>query len=148
MQDSKLWTRLQKYQIARDGPDFATQVAKIKDIGRRAPAAIEEYKRFLYLTQVSQGPATPSVTIDSIWHLHMTFTRDYWEVLCGEVLGRDLHHDLAASDAPRGLHGDFFAEHDPRAGWKVRHRRRGRRRVRWRRMWRRLSGLAKPGGGG
>src|SRR5207249_4879337 len=26
------------------------------------------------------------------WHLHLLFTRSYWEGLCGRVLGRPLHH--------------------------------------------------------
>jgi uncharacterized protein (TIGR04222 family) len=38
-------------------------------------------------------PVTPSVQVDEAWHLHLTFTRSYWVRLCGQVLGRPLHHD-------------------------------------------------------
>src|SRR5262249_47420226 len=31
--------------------------------------------------------------VDAAWHLHLTYTRSYWQRLCGGVLGRPLHHD-------------------------------------------------------
>src|SRR5688500_5011165 len=34
----------------------------------------------------------PSEDVDQVWHLHLTFTRSYWEDLCPRVLGRSLHH--------------------------------------------------------
>src|SRR5882762_2181922 len=35
---------------------------------------------------------TPSDAVDQAWHLHLTYTRSYWDGLCREVLGRPLHH--------------------------------------------------------
>lgn len=35
---------------------------------------------------------TPSDQVDQAWHLHLVYTRSYWEDLCGEVLGRPVHH--------------------------------------------------------
>ncbi len=40
---------------------------------------IEEYKRFLYLMAVVNHPVTPSVEVDQVWHLHLVYTRHYWE---------------------------------------------------------------------
>ena len=40
---------------------------------------IEEYKKFLYIMAVSGHPVTPSVEIDQVWHLHLLYTRHYWE---------------------------------------------------------------------
>ena len=37
-------------------------------------------------------PVTPSVAVDKAWHLHLTYTRSYWDELCGQVLGKPLHH--------------------------------------------------------
>ena len=34
--------------------------------------AIDEYKRFIYLTAVSKSALTPSVIVDEVWHLHLT----------------------------------------------------------------------------
>ncbi len=67
-------------------PDFTAQV-------------LAEYRQFLYLACVSPRPVTPSKQVDEAWHEHLTLTRDYWERLCGEVLGRPIHHDVAESGA-------------------------------------------------
>jgi hypothetical protein len=53
---------------------------------------IEEYKKFLFLAIAAGHPVTPSVAVDEAWHLHLTYTRSYWDELCGQVLGKPLHH--------------------------------------------------------
>lgn len=53
---------------------------------------IEEYKRFIFLSQVADFPVTPSDQVDQVWHLHLTYTRSYWDDLCKEILNRPLHH--------------------------------------------------------
>jgi hypothetical protein len=58
----------------------------------RAEAVAAEYRRFLYLAATSDAELTPSRAIDKAWHLHLTYTRHYWEVLCGAIIGRPLHH--------------------------------------------------------
>jgi hypothetical protein len=40
---------------------------------------IEEYKRFLYLMSTAGHPVTPSIEVDQAWHLHLIYTRHYWE---------------------------------------------------------------------
>ena len=57
--------------------------------------AIWEYKRFVYLASVADQPVTPSTVVDEVWHLHLTFTRCYWDGLCGRVLEQKLHHEPA-----------------------------------------------------
>lgn len=61
-----------------------------------AAAAIEEYKRFALLAVVAGHVVTPSKVIDEVWHLHLIYTRNYWDVFCPQVLGRPLHHDPGA----------------------------------------------------
>ena len=58
-----------------------------------AAGAVDEYKRFVYLAAVSTGQVTPSDIVDQVWHLHLTFTRSYWNDLCGSVLEKPLHHN-------------------------------------------------------
>lgn len=53
---------------------------------------IEEYKKFLFLAMVADHPVTPSNAIDQTWHLHLTYTHSYWDVLCAQVLQKSLHH--------------------------------------------------------
>lgn len=59
----------------------------------QAAAAIEEYRRFCFLAVVEAEVMCPSHQVDMVWHLHMTYTRDYWTRWCGEVLQTPLHHE-------------------------------------------------------
>ena len=34
-----------------------------------------------------------SEQVDAAWHLHLTYTRSYWDRFCKETLGQPLHHD-------------------------------------------------------
>ena len=58
-------------------------------------AAIEEYRKFLYLAARAGHRVTPSETVDEVWHLHLTHSRHYWDDLCEGLLRRPLHHDPA-----------------------------------------------------
>ncbi len=57
-----------------------------------ADRVIREYKRFLILTDEAGQAVSPSDAVDQVWHLHLTYTRHYWDHLCREILGWDLHH--------------------------------------------------------
>lgn len=52
----------------------------------------QEYKRFLYLSAAQVVPVTPSDPVDQAWHLHLTYSEHYWNLLCKYVLGGPLHH--------------------------------------------------------
>lgn len=54
---------------------------------------ISEYKRFIYLAMISEAPVCPPEAVDAAWHLHLTYTRSYWQRFCKETLGREIHHD-------------------------------------------------------
>jgi hypothetical protein len=54
---------------------------------------IEEYRKFLFLCAVSKRPITPSDPIDQAWHLHLTYTKSYWNDLCEGILKKPLHHN-------------------------------------------------------
>ncbi len=65
---------------------------------------VGEYRRFVYLAMTAGHEVTPSDQVDQAWHLHLTYTRSYWDELCGEVLGGPLHHGPTrgtAADATR-----------------------------------------------
>ena len=53
-----------------------------------AQRVVNEYRRFLYLTQVSEVPIAPSDAVDQAWHLHLLQTHFYWNVLCKDILGK------------------------------------------------------------
>ena len=57
-----------------------------------AMRVFEEYKRFCYLCMHSQRACTPSLDVDQAWHLHLTYSQDYWKRYCPDLLGKPLHH--------------------------------------------------------
>lgn len=101
MQDP-LWARIEAYEFdALDpGEPFAARLARENrwsdDYAERV---IEEYRRFCYLAIRAGHPVVPSDQVDQVWHMHMGYSRDYWQVYCANVLGDDLHHSPARTDA-------------------------------------------------
>lgn len=97
-----VWEALSRYTI---GPvdaalPFAARLAR--ENGWRpahAARAIEEYRRFCFLAVTADHPVTPSDAVDQVWHLHLTYSRDYWERFCPDILGRPLHHGPTAGGA-------------------------------------------------
>jgi hypothetical protein len=55
--------------------------------------AIDEYKKFILLAATLPHPVTPSDQVDQVWHLHLLYTRSYWDELCQKILQKPLHHD-------------------------------------------------------
>lgn len=95
-QSSPLWQSLRAMRIAPEGAalSFAARLGRENGWTRDyAEAVIEEYRRFLYLAATSGRPVTPSEDVDQAWHLHLGYTRHYWDVLCAQILGRALHHE-------------------------------------------------------
>lgn len=91
----ELWTKLEAFQLDDPQADFQFTDRLAHENGWSkafARGASEEYKRFVYLAATGTTPVTPSDVVDQVWHLHLTFTRSYWDDLCAKVLGRPLHH--------------------------------------------------------
>ncbi|TCW80970.1 TIGR04222 domain-containing membrane protein [Burkholderia sp. SRS-46] len=90
-----LLARLQAY--APDAPDapqpHSRRLADAQGwTHAHALAVIDEYKRFAFLAQAAGHPVTPSHAVDAAWHLHLQYTREYWDVFCAGVLRAPLHH--------------------------------------------------------
>ena len=76
-----------------------------------ARRAIAEYRRFAFLYAATGQPVAPSDAVDQVWHLHLLYTRNYWDGFCGSVLGRPLHHEPAAGvDDEQAKLGDWYAD--------------------------------------
>lgn len=99
------WERLESFQLNDNNAvfDFSARLAKENGWSRAFTArAIQEYKRFLLLAMHAGHPVTPSEAVDQVWHLHLVYTRSYWQHLCGEVLRRPLHHEPTAGGVDEG----------------------------------------------
>ncbi|HBE72119.1 MAG TPA: hypothetical protein DDW52_28615, partial [Planctomycetaceae bacterium] len=66
-----------------------------------AQRVVDEYKRFCILAMRAGHPVTPSEEVDQAWHLHLTYTRSYWDRFCRE-LGKPLHHEPTAGGVSEG----------------------------------------------
>ncbi len=94
-EEANLWSRLESFQldVPTHGLVFSERLARENAWSPSyARRAIAEYKRFLYLAATSSHVVCPSDAVDQVWHMHLTYTRSYWNDLCGEILGRPLHH--------------------------------------------------------
>jgi len=90
-----LWERLDAFHIGPKNAalSFAERLARENNWSLSfAEQVIVEYKKFLFLIATGNQEFTPSDQVDQVWHLHLTYTRSYWNELCGDVLGFSLHH--------------------------------------------------------
>jgi len=97
-----LWRALADMRITPEGAalSFAAKLAREQGwSAAHAEAVVEEYRRFLYLGATGVGAVTPSEDVDQAWHLHLSHSRHYWDVLCGSILKRPFHHDPTAGGA-------------------------------------------------
>lgn len=90
-----LWRRIADYPI--DDPNAAKPLSvKLAEEQGWRPAftarVLEEYKRFVYLCCISPTGASPSQIVDEAWHMHLTYTTNYWQRFCRDTLQQELHH--------------------------------------------------------
>jgi len=76
-----------------------------------ARGAIEEYRKFCFLAVHAGHPVTPSDEVDQVWHLHMLYSRHYWDALCRDTLGMPLHHGPTEGGAAEGRKFHAWYEH-------------------------------------
>lgn len=90
-----LWQRIENFSLDEAGVDFpfSRKLAKENnwDIGFTT-AAITEYKKFVYLCCILPQGASPSYIVDQVWHMHLIYTQNYWDLFCEKILQRKLHH--------------------------------------------------------
>ena len=90
-----MWVRIREFELDDPGVRFPFSRRLARE-NRWSPdyasRAIEEYRRFCYVAMRGGHPVTPSEDVDQVWHLHMIYTRSYWDGFCGEVLRRPFHH--------------------------------------------------------
>jgi hypothetical protein len=119
------------------GPDtaefsFTQRLARENGWSERfAAKVVLEYRKFIFLAATAQNGrhVTPSDAVDQAWHLHLAYTRDYWDVMCGQILGLHLHHGPTAGgvaeraryhdqyEATKERYNDVFGEMPPEDIW-------------------------------
>ncbi|MCB2059776.1 MAG: hypothetical protein KDE21_04670 [Novosphingobium sp.] len=108
-----VWQALSAYTIGPEGAELTFEQRLARENGWSAAEAarvLEEYKRFCFLATTAGHPVTPSEAVDQAWHLHLAYSRDYWQRFCPNVLGRELHHGpTAGGAAQRDKHFEQYA---------------------------------------
>ena len=107
-----LWHRIAAHTIgpADASLTFAARLARENRWSlAHAERVIGEYKRFCYLAMTAGHEVTPPVAVDQAWHLHLTYSRDYWQTFCPQVLGGDLHHGPTKGGAAE--RGRFYLQY-------------------------------------
>lgn len=138
--DDALWQRIADHHIgpADASRTFAARLARENGWKlAHAESVISEYRRFCYLAMTAGHEVTPSDAVDQAWHLHLTYSRDYWEVFCPSVLRASLHHGptRGGPDERRRYYRQYaqtlaayelaFAEPPPQCIWPAANRRFG-----------------------
>ena len=91
-----LLEKIMAFEIAPDNDVFSFKARLCRENNwsdEYADLCINEYKRFIYLAAVSNQQITPSDAVDQVWHLHMLYTKSYWNELCLNILKSPLHHN-------------------------------------------------------
>ncbi len=94
-----LWRRLlaHPFESPNQSLSFTARLAREQGWSLAdARTAIDEYRKFCFLAATSSRHVTPSEQVDEVWHLHLIYSRDYWQTFCPHVLRCDLHHGPTA----------------------------------------------------
>ena len=131
-QGDALWLRIENYVFDEPGAAAPFSAKLTREQGWQSlftERVLTEYRRFIYLCCISPTGASPSQTVDEAWHMHLTYTVDYWQRFCRDTLQRDIHHHPSAGGAEEKdrhrkwyrqtlkLYADTFGEQPPHDIW-------------------------------
>ena len=95
MKNTELWKKICEFKLDDSDAEvkFSDKLCKEEGWSKTlAILAISEYKKFIYLCLTQPNGASPSEYIDKVWHLHLTYTDNYWNEFCKKTLGTEVHH--------------------------------------------------------
>lgn len=95
LSDLNLWNRINSFQLDKADTTLPFSARLARENGWDEPFArqvCDEYKKYIYLACISPDIVTPSEQVDAAWHLHLVYTKSYWQDFCRDALERDLHH--------------------------------------------------------
>ena len=96
----ELWEQISQTPIGgNDAALFIKKLIKVFGHQRLALDAIKQYKCFLYLAATQSSSVVPCLAVDEVWHLHLTFSHDYWQVWA-PLLKKELHHKPSKNSNP------------------------------------------------
>lgn len=108
----ELLLRLESFEIDKPGVAFPFNARLARDNGWTrgySRHVVREYFRFVWLAMRAGHPVTPSAAVDEAWHLHLCYTRSYWDGMCSSLLGKPLHHgSTEGGESEDAKFGDWY----------------------------------------
>jgi hypothetical protein len=102
-QNDVLWQSIDAFDF-NDSDAYLSFTARLaREIGWKpdyASRMVEEYKRFFYLAIRAVHEVTPSDAVDQAWHLHLTYSQNYWDKFCKDFLEMPLQHGPTKAGKP------------------------------------------------
>ena len=95
-EQKELYQRICAFRFDEGGTVFPFAARLARDNGWSVgytARVITEYRRFAFLAVAAGHPVSPSDQVDQAWHMHLLYTKSYWQRFCGKVLNRPLHHE-------------------------------------------------------
>ena len=94
--EQELWQKIELFEIDKKEIQFtfSQRLAKENNLKQAfAKEIVAEYKKFIFLCAISDTQISPSKYVDLAWHLHLTYTKSYWNEMCRDILGKEIHHN-------------------------------------------------------
>lgn len=94
--EKQLWQKIEGFRLDDPEAGFQFSARLARENGwslKYSHRVIAEYKKFIFMCCVSESGVTPSDPVDQAWHLHLTFTKSYWQDLCRDTIGKEIHHN-------------------------------------------------------
>lgn len=94
-EQTRLWQKIESHALDEPGArvPFSAKLAKENGWSRDFTArAIAEYRKFVFLGVAAGHSVSPPEAVDQVWHLHLTYSLDYWKRFCPHALGKPFHH--------------------------------------------------------
>lgn len=114
LSQQELWEKIQNFNFDDPNSSYPFSKKLSSENNWSTPftqKAIAEYRKFIYLCCISPNGASPSETVDKVWHLHLTYTKNYWEDFCGSVLQQQIHHHPSkGGPSEKAKHNDWYAQ--------------------------------------
>ena len=89
------WEKIIRFQVDEGDPEYAFTDRLALENGWPLEYTLRvfyEYKKFIFLLCIQSESLTPSDAVDQAWHLHLIYTRSYWDRWCENILNKRIHH--------------------------------------------------------
>lgn len=99
--EEDVWQKIMQFVIAGEDSNASFVQKLVRENAwseKRAEQAILEYKKFIYLCVTQNSVMVPSDAVDRVWHLHLLYTKNYWQEFCGQVLLQKVDHNPAQTE--------------------------------------------------